>query len=408
MPENTEELVRKALAKSTPLHRLRELDPALDENQLARLRARVLEARSGRSLSSVSSTALDFERLVGRNIENPIGGVTIPVGVVGPIVVHGSVARGEVYLPLATTEGALVASVNRGASATSKSGGVLVRILRDGMTRAPLFKTNSVDQSLEARGWIEDNFVRLKGAAEETTRHGKLEAVQVFIAGSNMFVRFTFDTGDAMGMNMVTIATQRMCALIEENTHAKLVSLSGNMCTDKKPAHINSLLGRGKSVVAEARIKRDVVEKVLKTTPEEIVDVNMRKNMVGSSLSGSFAQNAHFANVLAASFIALGQDPAQVVECSQGSTFAEVRKDELYFSVTLPTLEVGAVGGGTWLNQQKELISITGALDAKEGLRGKWLAEVIAAGTLCGELSLLGALSSNTLASSHAKLGRSK
>lgn len=408
MAQDTEELVREALNKNTPLHRLRELDPALDENQLARLRARVLEARSGKSLTSVASTSLDFERLVGKNIENPIGGVTIPVGVVGPIMIHGSVAQGEVYLPLATTEGALVASVNRGASATLRSGGVVTRILRDGMTRAPLFKTNSVDQSLEAKRWIEDNFARLKSATEETTRHGRLEGVQVFIAGSNMFVRFTFDTGDAMGMNMVTIATQKACAVIEEKTHAKLVSLSGNMCTDKKPAHINALLGRGKSVVAEARIKRDVVEKILKTTPEEIVDVNIRKNMVGSSLSGSFAQNAHFANVIAASFIALGQDPAQVVECSQGSTFAETRGDELYFSITLPTLEVGAVGGGTWLSQQRELMSITGALGAKEGLRGKWLAEVIAAGTLCGELSLLGALSSNTLASSHVKLGRSK
>lgn len=193
MPDNTEELVRTALAKNTPLHKLRELNPRLNETQLAKVRAEVLEARSGKSLVSVSSVTLDFEKLVGRNIENPIGGVTLPVGVVGPITIHGSVASGKVYLPFATTEGALVASVNRGASATSKSGGVVTRILRDGKTKAPLFKTHSIDESLATRRWIEENFDNLKKATEETTSHGRLEGAQVFIAGSNMYVRFIFD-----------------------------------------------------------------------------------------------------------------------------------------------------------------------------------------------------------------------
>ncbi|MEM3857549.1 MAG: 3-hydroxy-3-methylglutaryl-CoA reductase, partial [Thermoprotei archaeon] len=189
---------------------------------------------------------------------------------------------------------------------------------------------------------------------------------------------------------------------------ARLVALSGNVCSDKKAAHINSLLGRGKTVVAEALLTRDVLSSVLKASAAKIVEVNVLKNMVGSSVAGSFSQNAHYANVVAASFIALGQDAAQTVESSQGYTYAEERDGALYFSVTLPSLEVGTVGGGTGLPAQSQLMAVTGASSAKEGERSKWLAEVIAAGVLCGELSLLSALASGALASSHRRLGRGK
>jgi hydroxymethylglutaryl-CoA reductase (NADPH) len=400
-----EDLVQEAISKRIPLHKIAEVF-GVDENEAAKIRAKILEIKTNTKLNKVSSIIFDFNKLVGKNIENPIGGVALPVGVVGPILIKGDYANGELYLPIATTEGALVASVNRGANATFKSGGIKTKILKDYMTRAPVFKTQSLEMSLAVKEWIEKNFEELKKVAESTTRHGKLIDATSFVIGNNLFVRFSFTTSDAMGMNMVTIASERMCRLIERETGAKLVSLSGNLCSDKKSSLVNVLLGRGKNVVAECVIKSSVIKEVLKTTASEIVDVNIRKNMLGSALAGSFSQNAHFANIIAGAFIALGQDVAQTVESSQGYVFAEQRGDDLYFSITLPNLEIGTVGGGTALDAQRELLELTGALKAKEGERAKWLAEVIAAGVLCGELSLLAALASNTLAESHIKLGR--
>jgi hydroxymethylglutaryl-CoA reductase (NADPH) len=403
-----DEFVEEALRSNVPLNKLREFYPTLSENKAALVRAKMLERKTGFKLEKVSSVSLDFNELVGRNIENPIGGVIIPVGVVGPLLVNGSVAKGEVYLPLGTTEGALVASTNRGAKATYICGGITVASIKDEMTRAPLFKTSSIVESLKVKEWVESNFSKLEKAVKGVTTHGKLVKAECFFVGNNLFVRFSYSTGDAMGMNMVTIASERVCRLIEEQTGAKLVALSGNLCSDKKPAYVNTLLGRGKTVVAEATIKRSVVFDVLKTSPEEVVEINIRKNLLGSSFAGSFGQNAHFANIIAASFIAMGQDAAQTVESSQGFSFAEIRGEDLYFSVTLPSLEVGTVGGGTGIESQKQLIGLTGALNAPEGMRSKWLSEVIAAGVLAGELSLLAAIASNQLAESHSRLGRKR
>jgi hydroxymethylglutaryl-CoA reductase (NADPH) len=404
--DNLDELVEKAMRSNISLHKLREFFPVLNENEAALIRAKMLERKTGLKLEKVSSASLDFNELVGRNIENPIGGVTIPIGVVGPLLVNGSVAKGEVYLPLGTTEGALVASTNRGARATHICGGITVASIKDEMTRAPLFKTSSIVESLKVKEWIKNNFSELQKAVKSVTAHGRLVKAECFFAGNNLFVRLSYSTGDAMGMNMATIASERVCRIIEEQTGATLVALSGNMCSDKKPAFVNTLLGRGKTVVAEATIKRKVVIEILKTTPEKVVETNVRKNLLGSGLAGSFAQNAHFANIIAASFIAMGQDVAQTVESSQGFCFAELRGSDLYFSVTLPSLEVGTIGGGTGIEAQRQLIGLTGALNAPEGMRSKWLSEVIAAGVLSGELSLLAAIASNQLAESHSKLGR--
>jgi hydroxymethylglutaryl-CoA reductase (NADPH) len=402
-----DEMVAQAIEKGVSLSRLKSHFSLTSESDAARLRAAVLERKMGVDLSSVKSLKLDFDVLVGRNIENPVGGVVLPVGVVGPLLVDGSFRKGEVFLPLATTEGALVASANRGAKATYLSGGVKARVIGDRMTRAPVFRTGSIDESVRLREWVETNFEELRRIAASTTKHGRLEGAECFIVGTNVFVRFSYSTGDAMGMNMVTIATDRVAEYIEKETGAKLVALSGNVCSDKKPAYINTLMGRGKSVVAECTLPREVLSGVLRTTAEEINEINVRKNMLGSSVGGSLAQNAHFANIVAASFIAMGQDAAQVVESSQGFCFTEVRSGgDLYFSVTLPSLEVGAVGGGTRLETQRELLSLTGVFSVEEGMRSKWLAEVIAAGVLSGELSLLAAMASDELAGSHSRLGR--
>ncbi|MEM0120009.1 MAG: hydroxymethylglutaryl-CoA reductase [Thermoprotei archaeon] len=400
-------MAAQAIEKGVSLSRLKTYFSLASESDAARLRATILEKKMGVSLQEVKSLKLDFDGLVGRNIENPIGGVVLPVGVVGPLLVEDPFRRAEVFLPLATTEGALVASANRGAKATYLSGGVRARVIGDRMTRAPVFKTASVDESIRLREWVNANLDTLRGVAAQTTRHGRLEGAECFIVGTNVFIRFSYSTGDAMGMNMVTIATDRVAKYIEKETGVKLVALSGNVCSDKKPAYINTLLGRGKSVVAECVVKREVLSGVLRATADEINEINVRKNMLGSSLGGSLAQNAHFANIIAASFIAMGQDAAQVVESSQGYCFTEVRGGgDLYFSVSLPSLEVGVVGGGTKLESQRELLSLTGVFSVEEGLRAKWFAEVVAAGVLSGELSLLAAMASGELASSHARLGR--
>ncbi|AEM39438.1 3-hydroxy-3-methylglutaryl Coenzyme A reductase [Pyrolobus fumarii 1A] len=402
------EIVERVVKGEVKLH---ELDKLLGNSNLAALVRRLaLEKITGVSLSSIGSTILDFEELVGRNIENPIGAVQVPVGIVGPLRVQGEYARGDFYVPLATTEGALVASVNRGAKAVTLAGGAKTRILRDGMTRAPVIWTPSVEEAVKLVKWVEENIDVLKKAAESTTRHGKLKGLTWWITGNLVWLRFEFETGDAMGMNMVTIAVDKALQELLNNYDGdiRVVALSGNMCVDKKPSILNMLLGRGKTVVAEAIIPRDVVREVLKTTPEAIHEVNVAKNLMGSARAGSLSYNAHYANIIAAIFIATGQDVAQVVESSMGYTWTEVRNGDLYISVTLPSLEVGTVGGGTRLPTQREALALMGVGGSGNppGTNAKKFAEIVAATVLAGELSLLAALAAGHLAKAHIKLGR--
>jgi hydroxymethylglutaryl-CoA reductase (NADPH) len=223
-----------------------------------------------------------------------------------------------------------------------------------------------------------------------------------------VFLRFGYDTKDAMGMNMATIATQEACEVVESETPASLVALSGNLCTDKKPAAINAVEGRGRTVSADVVLSRELVEDRFKTTPEAMVEANTRKNLVGSAKAGALGFNAQAANVVAAAFLALGQDAAQVVEGSNAITTLDVRGNELYASLTLASLEVGTVGGGTKLPTQSEALDVVGVRGGGDppGANADALAEVIAAGALAGELSLMGALAASHLASAHEELGR--
>jgi hydroxymethylglutaryl-CoA reductase (NADPH) len=383
-----------------------------NKNLGAVIRRLYLEDIKGISLSSIGSTIIDFEEVVGRNIENPIGAVQIPLGVAGPLKIVGEHVHGDFYIPLATTEGALVASISRGAKAITLSGGAFATVYRDGMTRAPLFKTANAKKAVELAKWVLNNIEDIKKVAESTTRYGKLVAIEPYIAGNNVWLRFKFTTGDAMGMNMVTMAVDKAAKYIEEKFgETELVALSGNMCVDKKPAYINSILGRGKSVVAEAVIKKDVVSSVLKTSVNAMVDVNSRKNLLGTAMAGGIGLNAHVANVIAAIFIATGQDVAQVVESSIAYTWMEETQDgDLYASVTLPSLEVGTVGGGTWLPTQKEALSLLGVYGSGDppGINSVKFAEIVASAALAGEVNLVAALASDQLARAHEKLGRKR
>ncbi|POG55964.1 hydroxymethylglutaryl-CoA reductase (NADPH) [Haloferax marisrubri] len=387
--------------------RLHELEAHADADTAAEARRLLVESQSGASLDAVGNYGFPAEAAESA-IENMVGAIQVPMGVAGPVSVDGGSVAGEKYLPLATTEGALLASVNRGCSVINSAGGATARVLKSGMTRAPVFRVADVAEAEALVSWTRDNFAALKEAAEETTNHGELLDVTPYVVGNSVYLRFRYDTKDAMGMNMATIATEAACGVVEAETTASLVALSGNLCTDKKPAAINAVEGRGRSVTADVRIPREVVEERLHTTPEAVAELNTRKNLVGSAKAASLGFNAHVANVVAAMFLATGQDEAQVVEGANAITTAEVQDGDLYVSVSIASLEVGTVGGGTKLPTQSEGLDILGVSGGGDpaGSNADALAECIAVGSLAGELSLLSALASRHLSSAHAELGR--
>ncbi len=403
-----EDLLRRLLSGEI---RLRNLDSELgDSNAAADVRLAFLERLTGVDLGPLRRARLDFNKLVGWNIENPIGEVSVPVGVVGPLTVEGDYARGTFYPLLATTEGALVASVNRGATTITMAGGAKTKVLRDGMARAPAFVAPNATRAAELAEWAVQNSDQLAEWVREVTRHGRLKQVQPLQAGRTVFLRLVFETGDAMGMNMVTLSADRIVRGISELfPDIDPVALSGNVCSDKKAAAVNWITGRGKTVVAEAFIPSELLHKRLKTTPERLVEVSWRKNQLGSSVAGTLGGfNANVANVVAAMFIAYGQDPAQVVESSTGITTVERWEDGVYVSLTLPSLEVGTVGGGTRLPYARAALESLGCAGGGDppGSNARKFAEIVAATALAGELSLLASLAEGSLARSHAKLGR--
>jgi hydroxymethylglutaryl-CoA reductase (NADPH) len=230
--------------------RLYELEEHADHETAATARRLVVERETDADLDAVGDYAFPAESAESA-IENMVGAAQVPMGVAGPVTVNGGAADGEYHLPLATTEGALVASVNRGLSTIERAGGATARVTDSGMTRAPVFQVADVAEAAEVVQWVEANEGDLADAAESTTSHGELLAVDPYVVGDNVFLRFVYDTKDAMGMNMATIATREAAGVVEAETPARLVALSGNLCTDKKPAAINAIEGRGRTVVAD-------------------------------------------------------------------------------------------------------------------------------------------------------------
>lgn len=380
---------------------------SLKDFKSAKERRAFIEKELKVSLSSLSNFTFTEEEVFKKNIENLIGATQIPLGVAGPLTINNEqLTMNNVYIPLATTEGALVASVNRGCKAITLSGGVKVLVENVGVTRGPVFKTLGIKHSQDSISWINKNFDLLKKVAQTTSSHLSLLKIDSSFAGKNLFLRFSYDTQDAMGMNMATIATDRIVKIIEKETTAKCISVAGNFDIDKKPAWLNFILGRGKKAWAEVTIKKRVVKDILKVAPGQIAEVVYRKNLLGSLMSGSLGFNAHYANIIAAIFAATGQDLAHVVEASLGVTTAEVIDGgDLYFSVYLPSLMVGTVGGGTHLPTQKEALRI---LDAQGEGNVLKLAQVILGAVLAGELSLISSQAEGSLAKAHQKLGRKK
>lgn len=399
---NKEEIINKLLAGEMKLYQIDKF--CENATEALDIRREFIEKYSNCELNQIANYTLDMEMAMAKNIENPIGTIQVPIGVAGPLKVNGEYADDEFFIPLATSEGALLASINRGASTISAAGGANARVIGDKMTRAPALKCDSIVDAVKIKKWFEDNFDELKAIAESTTSHGKLVKIDpILIVGNTVYPRFVYSTGDSMGMNMVTIATEKVLEKLFEETGVHALALSGNVCVDKKPAAINIIEGRGKTVVADVLIPEEIVKSKLKTTAKAIDEVNTAKNLIGSAAAGSMAFNAHFANIVGAFFLATGQDAAHVVEGSLGITTAENRDGDLYFSVSLPDLPIATVGGGTRLETAQEGLSIIGCTGS--GKVNKF-AEILVSSVLAGELSLIGALAAGHLAKAHQELGR--
>lgn len=342
-----------------------------------------------------------------RNIEQCIGTVELPVGLAGPLRVNGLHAQGDYLLPLATTEAALVASYSRGAQLITEAGGCSVLLLAEGVSRSPGFAFASVAEAGRFLVWALEEQERFKTVAASTTRHGRLEALRITVEGNHVYLLFDFTTGDAAGQNMVTIATQAVCDDILARTPVQPAYwfVEANASGDKKASAQSFASVRGRKVAAEVRLPAAMVERRLHTTPARMVDY-WRMSALGGVLTGTIGVQGHYANGLAALFIACGQDAACVAEAAVGVTRFEVADDGgLYATVTLPNLIVGTVGGGTGLPGQRACLDILGLAGTGHA---RAFAEVCAAAALAGELSIIGALASGEFTRAHQRLARGK
>lgn len=341
------------------------------------------------------------------NIENFIGTVKVPVGLAGPLRVNGLFARGDFYVPLATTEAALVASYSRGAQLLSEAGGCTSVLLKEGVSRAPGFAFASIQESGRFVVWATSQLDEFRRVAEATTRHGRLADLRITLEGNHVYLVFEYTTGDASGQNMVTLATQAVCDWIVAHSPIKprYHFVEANLSGDKKACAQSFLLVRGKKVCAEAVIPAELVHKRLHATPQMMLDYWSMSSM-GAVLSGSLGVQGHFANGLAGLYLACGQDVACVSESAVGVTRFELTGDgDLYATVSLPNIMVGTVGGGTGLPSQQACLALLGLSGPGNSAA---LAEVAAALCLAGELSIIGALASGDFSRAHRVLARGK
>ncbi len=387
---------------SDPVPRSREDDYT---PEMAEKRRGFVGEKTGVRLRHVAQSSFEPSLLPG-NIENFIGVAQVPIGLAGPLLVNGEHARGEFYVPLATTEGTLVASYNRGMKLLRAAGGVTTTVHDDCMQRAPAFLFQSAREAREFGEWVEANIDEIRRQAESTTSVGKLRNIEQYSASRFRFLRFDYTTGDAAGQNMVTKATRAACDWIKDNYPSiDHYYLESNFATDKKSSQINTLRTRGKRVTAEAIIPADMLTTVTHA-PASLVLRARQVSTLGAMMSGANNNGAHAANAITAMFIACGQDVANVSESCAGLIHAEVTPEgDYYFSITLPSLIVATYGGGTGLPTQRECLELLGCY-GKGNVRK--FAEIVAATVLCGELSLGGAIVADEWVASHEHYGRNR
>ena len=373
--------------------------------EAARMRARFAAERTGATLDHVSSYSFD-PATVGGNVEHFIGVAQVPIGLAGPLLVNGEHAQGEFYVPLATAEGTLVASYNRGMRLLHEAGGVTTTVVDDRMQRAPSWVFPSAREAREFGAWLREHFDEIKAAAETTTSTGRLQDIEQYSASRILYTRFNYTTGDAAGQNLTGKATQEACRWIQgQYPGIEHHFLESNFATDKKASQINVLRTRGKRIVAEATIPDALLRKVMRTSSEQMFRARQVSNL-GAFMSGANNNGAHSANGITALFIATGQDAANVAESSAALVHVELRPNgDYYYSVTIPSLIVATYGGGTGLATQRECLELLGCHGPGNVRK---FAEIVAATVLCGELSLGSAIVAEEWVAAHDLLGRNR
>jgi len=373
--------------------------------EAAEARRDFLKERTGASLEHVGSFSLDPSELPG-NIEHFTGVAQVPIGVAGPLLVNGEHAQGEFYVPMATAEGTLVASYNRGMKLLHEVGGVKTTIMADRMQRAPAFLFESAREAREFGEWLDEHFDEIREVAESTTKSGKLQDIEQYSASRILYTRFNYTTGDAAGQNMTGKATQAACHwIVEQYPAIDHFFLEGNFATDKKSSQINMLRTRGKRVVAEATIPDALLKDMMHSGSELMYRARAVSNL-GGFMSGVNNNGSHSANGITAMFIATGQDVANVAESSAAFVYTELRENgDYYYSVTIPSLIVGTYGGGTGLSTQRECLEL---LDCYGNDKVRKFTEIVAATVLCGEISLGSAVVAEEWVESHDLHGRNR
>ncbi len=374
-------------------------------NEIADERRKFVRGQTFCKTDHIGSYSIDPAAVSG-NIENFIGVAQVPIGLAGPLLVNGEHAQGEFYVPLATTEGTLVASYNRGMKLLRESGGVTVTVVDDAMQRAPAFVFADARGARDFGVWVGKNMAEIKSRTDATSTVGRLRDIQLFPAGKFLYMRFNFTTGDAAGQNMVGKATKAACDwIMTAYPGIERYQLEGSMATDKKTSWVNTLHTRGKRVIAEAVISNYHLEKLMNVSVERLFQARLTSQL-GGYMAGVNNNGAHSANAITAMFIACGQDVANVAESSAAIVYAEITEDwNYYFSVTIPSLIVATYGGGTALPTQRECLEMLGC-SGRGNVRK--FAEIVAATVLCGELSLGAAAIAGDWVSSHERLGRNR
>jgi hydroxymethylglutaryl-CoA reductase (NADPH) len=363
-----------------------------------------LEEKTQIQFAHLGAYSISSEEMRG-NIENPIGAAQVPLGIAGPLLIHGEHAQGIFYVPLATTEGALVRSYERGMTALTRAGGITTRIYTDENRVCPVFLFTGVAEAHDFASRLNSDFAAIKLEAESTTQHGKLLRLECHPIGREVIVNFCYSTADAQGMNMIVKATEHACGWIMRNHGARDFLIFSGLSSEKRSS--GSLLagGKGKKVVAGARLSSPLLKKYLHVTPQQLVDM-WQHTVLGHLQAHAVGYNGHYANGLAALFIACGQDVANIANSCVGITnFERSGEDEVYVTVTLPSLTVASVGGGTGLGTARECLQILGVAGEHGAPK---LAEITAATLLAGEISMAGAIASGEFAQAHEQYGRNR
>ena len=377
-------------------------DQGYDRERVAQRRAWV-EAKTGAKLDQIGSHSYDPEMLRG-NIENPVGVAQVPLGVAGPVLVHGKHAQGLFYVPMATTEGALIRSYERGMVALTRAGGVETALLADENHIAPSFFFDTVAAAERFTAWAPQHLTEMKAAAASTTRHGKLTRLECYQIGRQVIVNFGFETGDAQGMNMIAKSADAVCRWVQEHYKNASYLLFSGLCSEKRASGFVITRGKGKRVTAGALVPHEILKLYLHVSAKQLLRV-WQSTVIGHLQAGAIGYNAHYANGLAAIFIATGQDVANVTNAACGITSFELHPDGLYVSVTLPALTVATVGGGTALPTQREALEMMGCFGTG---KAKKFAEIVAAAVLGGEISMGAAIASGEFVAAHELYGRNR